>query len=52
MLESWRERLSAYTSQVKIKMEANKKIKLTIECDSADEAEQLIDDIERLKNPK
>lgn len=51
LLEIWRQRLLPYTSQVKVKMDAKDKIKLTIECTSTDEAEMLINEIERVKSP-
>lgn len=51
LLEVWRQRLLPYTSQVKVKMDAKDKIKLTIECTSTDEAEMLINEIERVKSP-
>lgn len=51
LLEIWRQRLLPYTSQVKVKMDAKDKIKLTIECSSTDEAEMLINEIERVKSP-
>jgi len=50
LLEVWRQRLLPYTSQVRVKMDTKDKIKLTIECTSTDEAEMLINEIERVKS--
>ncbi len=50
LLETWRQRLLPYTSQVKVKMDAPDNISVNIKCNSREEADRLISEIEKIKS--
>ena len=52
LLESWRQRLLPHASQVKVKMDAHDNISVNIKCSSPEEAEKLINEIEKLKSQR
>ena len=49
ILASWKQRLVKYGSAVKVKMTARDNITLIVRCESLEEADDLINEIETLK---